>query len=92
MDAYAAHIRGAKHQKVSRAVMLLSLCLRVSVFLSDGKVQNMLSFLDMTHVMFHLSCQVLDENVPQGFGMGLSNSSFKCLNLSLSLLSTLQRW
>lgn len=32
VDAYAAHIRGAKHQKVSTAVMLLSLSSSVSIF------------------------------------------------------------
>lgn len=38
MDAYAAHIRGAKHQKVSTAVMLLSFSSSVSMFVVLKKI------------------------------------------------------
>lgn len=51
MDAYAAHIRGAKHQKVSTAVMLLSFSSSVSMFVVLKKIYAAIE--DIGVICFH---------------------------------------
>lgn len=51
VDAYAAHIRGAKHQKVSTAVMLLSFSSSVSMFVVLKKIYAAIE--DIGVICFH---------------------------------------